>query len=228
MNATQIELTAADGHRFSAWQADPTVPTKGGVVVLHAVYGAAAHMGEVCARWAAAGYRALAPALFDRLGPGLVFPYSQAAEGVKRYASLSEAQIFADIAAAAKAANPKGLAVISGFCTGGTWAWRAAASSALNFAAQVNFYGSHIPAFLDLVPRCPTILHYGDSDHIVPLASVQAIAARHPGTEMHIYPGAGHAFENVEQATYNAAAGDLAWSRSVAFLERCVWAVRKA
>ena len=76
------------------------------MVVLHAVYGATPHMGDVCARWAAAGYVALAPALFDRLGPDLVYPYTQAADGVKRYAALSEAQIFADIQACVDAAGP--------------------------------------------------------------------------------------------------------------------------
>ena len=217
MTAKYIDLRAADGHSLSAWMAEPAGDCRGGVVVLHAVYGATGHMGDVCARWAAAGYRAVAPALFDRLGESLVFPYSQAAEGVTRYGALTEAQIFADIQAAAGAANPEGPAIISGFCSGGSWAWRAASSDAFTFAAQVNFYGSHIPDLIDLAPRCPTILHYGDGDRVVPPVDVHAIAARHPTVEMHIYPGAGHAFENNEQESYDADAGDLAWSRSVGF-----------
>jgi carboxymethylenebutenolidase len=220
MTAHKTILNTADGHRLAAWRADPQGPPKGGVVVLHAVYGATAHMGDVCARWAAAGYVAVAPALFDRLGPDIVYPYDQAAEGVKRYAALTQAQIFADIQASVAAAGAAGQVAISGFCTGGTWAWRAAA--AMDFPAQVNFYGSHIPAFLDLVPRCPTILHYGDSDPIVPMADVANIRARHPALELHVYAGAGHAFENVEQATYSVTAGDLAWQRSIAFLDKIV------
>jgi carboxymethylenebutenolidase len=220
VGAQQINLQAADGHRLSAWTAEPDSLSKGGVVVLHAIYGATTHMGDVCARWASAGYRAVAPALFDRLGEDLVFPYTQGAEGANRYAALTQAQIFADIQAAAQAANPTGLAVISGFCSGGSWAWRAAASTAMEFAAQVNFYGSQIPQLVDLAPRCPTILHYGDSDFVVPLAEAQNIAARYPQIEMHIYPGAKHAFENSEQDSYDADAGDLAWARSIAFLDR--------
>lgn len=220
MRAQLIDLSAADGHHLSAWLAEPDGVCKGGVVTLHAVYGATTHMGDVCARWAAAGYRAVAPALFDRLEPGLVFPYTQAAEGVKRYAALTEEQIFSDIRAATQtAANPSGPAIISGFCSGGSWAWRAAASTAFEFAAQVNFYGSHIPALIDLAPRCPTILHYGDGDPVVPLAEVQNIAAHHPGVEIRIYPGAGHAFFNPEQDSHDAAARDLTWERSMAFLD---------
>ena len=207
---------------MSAWAAEPDGPCKGGVVVLHAVYGATTHMGDVCARWASAGYRAVAPALFDRLGEGLVFSYTRAADGVKRYAALTQAQIFADIQAAAQAANPTGLAVISGFCSGGSWAWRAAASTAMEFLAQVNFYGSHIPELVDLAPRCPTILHYGDSDFVVPLVEAQNIAARYPQIEMHIYPGASHAFENSEQDSYDADAAGLAWARSIAFVDHYV------
>ena len=216
--AALTALTAADGHRLSAWRADPVGRSKGGIVVLHAVYGATKHMGDVCARWAAAGYTALAPALFDRIAPNRIHPYDKPSDGTADYNTLTEAQIFADIQAAAKAAGPT--TAISGFCTGGTWAWRAAA--VLDFPAQVNFYGSHIPAFLDLTPRCPTILHYGDKDGIVPVAQIDKIRARHPEVELHVYPGAGHAFENAEQANHNAAAGDLAWQRSIAFMDRHV------
>ena len=199
-------------------EGDGTSEIKGGVVVLHAVYGATAHMGDVCARWAAAGYRAVAPALFDRLEPGLVFPYSAPKDGGVRYAELSEDQIFADIRAAAKAASPDTPAIISGFCTGGTWAWRAAADPAMTFAAQVNFYGSHVAQHLDLTPRCPTLMHYGALDHVVPLATVQEIATGHPEVELHVYPHAGHAFFNPDQESYDADAADLAWKRTVEFL----------
>jgi dienelactone hydrolase len=47
------------------------------------------------------------------------------------------------------------------------------------FDAQVNFYGSHIPARLGYAPRYPTIMHYGDSDPIVPIAGIARISAAH-------------------------------------------------
>jgi carboxymethylenebutenolidase len=217
---SKVALTAADGHALSAWSARPAGRPKGGVVVLHAVYGATAHIGEVCARWAAAGYSAIAPALFDRLGQDIVHPYDRPQAGVASYAALAAAALYADIEAAAAAAGRAGEVAICGFCTGGSWAWRAAAR--MPFAAQVNFYGSHVPALLDLAPRCPTILHYGDRDELAPRKAIEDIRARRPAVELHVYPGAGHAFENVEQASYDAAAADLAWQRSIAFLDRHV------
>lgn len=215
-----IELTAGDGHRLTAWSAHPAGEPKGGIVVLHAVYGATTHIGDVCARWAAAGYHAIAPALFDRLGRGIVHPYDRPNDGIESYAALTASQIFTDIQAATAAAGAPGKVAISGFCTGGSWAWRAAAS--LPFPAQVNFYGSHIPALLDLVPRCPTILHYGEQDLLAPPQAIAAIRARHPAVELHLYPAAAHAFENVEQASYDVEAADLAWLRSIAFMDRHV------
>lgn len=218
--ADRIDLTAADGHRLTAWSARPAGTPRGGIVVLHAVYGATPHMGAVCVRWAAAGYHAIAPALFDRLGRDIVHPYDRPHDGIASYAALADAQIHADIEAATRAAGPVGRVAISGFCTGGSWAWRSAAR--LRFPAQVNFYGSHVPALLDLAPRCPTILHYGERDALAPPEAIAEIRARHPAVELHLYPGAGHAFENLEQPSYDAAASDLAWQRSIAFLDRCL------
>ena len=79
---------------------------------------------------------------------------------------------------------------------------------------------SQIVEALDLSQPLPTILHYGDSDPIMPMDKVERIKARHPGVELCIYPAAGHAFCNPEQATYDATAAQAAWRRSFAFLDR--------
>ncbi len=217
-----VTLTAADGHQFEAFCAKPQGSSKGGVVVLHAVFGLAEAIAVVCARWAEAGYTAVAPALYDRLSPHQVHPYTEAGVqgGVESYAALSQAQIFADVLACADQAGGLARTAISGFCTGGSWAWRAAAH--FDFAAQVNFYGSHVHLedHIHLAPRCPTIIHYGDGDFVVPLAQIERIKDLHPSVEMHIYEGAGHAFLNPDQAYYKPEAARLAWARSIDFMDR--------
>lgn len=215
----RITLEAADGHRLTAWRGDPDGPPKGGVVALHAVYGLTEHMGWLCDRWAEAGFAAIAPALYDRVGKDLVHPYDRSGveAGRKCFAALSEAQILADIAACAAALRGAGPVAISGFCTGGTWAWIASAKQ--DFDAQVNFYGSHVPSKLDLAPRCPSIMHYGDSDHAVPLPQVERIRAAYRAVTIYVYPRAGHAFFNPEQESFDAGAAAAAWQRSVAFLD---------
>lgn len=218
-----ITLRATDGHTFTAARADPTGAPRGGIVILHAVYGLTPHLSDVCAAFARHGFAAIAPALFDRIRPGLVHPYTKAGvdAGVASYESLTAAQILADVQACAAALRPLKVA-ISGFCTGGTWAWIAASECA--FDAQVNFYGSHVPARLEYRPRCPSVMHYGDRDVIVPPADIERIRAAHPEVPIHVYPGGQHAFFNPDQPYHDAAHAALALERSVAFLERTLHA----
>lgn len=216
----KISLTAEDGHTFDAWRADPDGAAKGGVIVLHAVYGLTGHMGDVCDAWAGDGYAAVAPALYDRVGKDIVHPYGAAGAeaGRQSYGALTQDQILADIAACAAALRPSGPVAISGYCTGGTWAWIAA--STLAFDAQVNFYGSHVPARLEFTPTCPTVMHYGDNDRIVPVADIDRIREARPEVTIHIYPGGEHAFFNPEQPSHDAEAAALAWRRSIDFLDQ--------
>ncbi|MGE0627688.1 MAG: dienelactone hydrolase family protein [Hyphomicrobiaceae bacterium] len=215
----KAEVFAADGHRLDAWRSDPVGKPKGGVIVLHAIYGLTAHMGDVCDQWAGAGYAAVAPALYDRLGrPSPVHGYEAgAAAGRACYARLTEEQVLADILGCAAALDGAGAKIVSGFCTGGTYAWVAAAK--LTFDAQVNFYGSHVARKLDLEPRCPTVMHYGDADTVVPMEDVERIGAAHPGITLHVYRGGKHAFFNPEQGNYHAANAAAAWANSLAFLD---------
>ena len=122
-------------------------------------------------------------------------------------------------AACADALRPTaGKVAIAGFCTGGTWAWVSASS--LELDAAVIFYGTDIPDYLDRHAKCPAIMHYGDLDHILPIETVRQIEANYPEVEFQIYPGAGHAFYNPEQANHNANAAETAYGRSIAFLDK--------
>lgn len=214
----KVSLTAADGHAFDAWRSDPSGEAKGGIVLLHAIYGLTDHMGGVCDMFAGAGYAAIAPALYDRGGGNRVFGYDPDGQqaGREAYRSLQKGFILSDVAACADALRASGKVAISGFCTGGSWAWIAAAE--LDFDAQVNFYGSHVPARLDYAPKCPTVMHYGDSDRVVPVSGIEKIRAANPDIAIHVHPGAGHAFFNPEQASYDAEAAALAFERSIDFL----------
>lgn len=219
--ADRITVTAADGHRLDAWKASPAGAAKGGIVFLHAIYGLTSHMGDVCDGFARDGYAAIAPALYDRTEKDRVFGYDPdgMAEGRAFRENLREDTVLTDVAACAvELYRDAGRVAISGFCTGGSWAWIAAAT--LDFDAAVIFYGSDVYEYIDRTPRCPTVLHYGDSDHVVPVDRVAEIRDAHPECTVHVYPGAGHAFYNPEQTSYyDADAAALAHERSVAFLD---------
>ena len=68
----RLTLTASDGHSLGAYRADPNGTATGGVVVLQEIFGVNVHIRDVCDRFAADGYAAIAPALYDRgLGVGV-------------------------------------------------------------------------------------------------------------------------------------------------------------
>jgi carboxymethylenebutenolidase len=46
---------------------------------------------------------------------------------------------------------------------------------------------------------------------------VEAIRAKRPDVEIHIYPGAQHGFNCDERASYDKASADIAWPRSLDF-----------
>ena len=62
----QFSLTAKDSHKLGAYRADPAGAPKGGMVVVQEIFGVNHHIRAVCNRFAAEGYVAVAPAVFDR------------------------------------------------------------------------------------------------------------------------------------------------------------------
>jgi carboxymethylenebutenolidase len=65
----KIRLQADDGHRFSAYRATPAGAPRGGVVIIQEIFGVNSHIRQVADGYAADGYAAIAPALFDRVEP---------------------------------------------------------------------------------------------------------------------------------------------------------------
>src|SRR5271167_2054749 len=99
-----IHLTAADGHRFSAWQDGPA-DARHALVVVQEIFGVNHHMRNVCAELAAAGYAVIAPALFDRAERGVELGYTaeDVARGRDLRAKVPDAGVVADLEAAAGA-----------------------------------------------------------------------------------------------------------------------------
>ena len=63
----KLTLTADDGHRLSAYRATPAGKPRGGLVVVQEIFGVNSHIRNVTDGFAADGYVAIAPALFDRV-----------------------------------------------------------------------------------------------------------------------------------------------------------------
>jgi carboxymethylenebutenolidase len=212
-----IELTAADGHTLAAYKAGPA-DAKAGLVVIQEIFGVNSHIREVCDRFAAAGFAVIAPAMFDRADKGIELSYTpeDVQTGIAIRSKISDADSLADIKAAAAALGDKKLGII-GYCWGGTLAWVGASQTDL-FAAAVGWYGGGIAAMKDAPLHCPVQLHFGETDHGIPLEGVEAIKQAHPEVEVFVYEGAGHGFGCDQRGSYDAAAYAKAQERSLAFL----------
>ncbi len=214
-----ISLTAADGHTFSAYEAG-LADSPRSLVVIREIFGVNHHMRGVCDGFADAGFRVLAPALFDRAERGVELGYESAdmQRGRALATRIKPAQMLADLLASADALGTANVGVI-GYCMGGSVAW-AAATQTPRFKAAVGWYGGAIAANKDTAPNCPVQLHFGAEDTHIPLSDVGAIRAAQPSVEIFVYEGAGHGFGCSERASYDARAAALAQKRSLAFLQR--------
>jgi carboxymethylenebutenolidase len=215
-----IELTAADGHRLSAYRAGPA-DAKRALVVVQEIFGVNRHMRHVCDAFAAEGYLVIAPALFDRVERNVELGYESAdvARGRDLRAKVPAEGTMADIEAAA-AALPAGVARgIVGYCWGGTVAWWGATRSR-SFKAACGWYGGGIAGTREEVPNCPVQLHFGEVDASIPLSDVELIRAAQPDVEIFVYQGAGHGFGCEERGSYKPADADLAQARTLAFFAK--------
>ncbi len=118
-----------------------------------------------------------------------------------------------------------------GFCIGGSYAVLAAALVD-GLACSVGFYGilnqpvlspSKPISALDAAAKlqCPLLAHYGEDDHLVPVADARRLQEATAGkpAEVYIYPGAGHAFhEDFRPQVYRPAAANEAWRRTMHYL----------
>src|SRR4030081_390756 len=96
-----IQLSAADGHVLAAHLAEPAGKPRGGIVVIQEIFGVTRHIRDVAEQYAAAGYLAVAPALFDRVEREVDVPYSDSQKGFGYVTALNKAKVMLDIQAAA-------------------------------------------------------------------------------------------------------------------------------
>ena len=215
-----IELTAADGHRCSAYLAQPAGTPRGALVVVQEIFGVNAHVRSVADGFAADGYLAIAPALFDRVERGVELGYGEAdiERGVGLKTATGNDRPLLDIAAAMAHVARAGKVGVIGYCWGGLLSWLAACTLD-DLAASVPYYGGGVPGQASLVPRCPVMAHFGAQDSHIPLDTVEALRSAQPGVTVHVYP-AQHGFNCDQRGSYDAPSAARARERTLAFLRQ--------
>lgn len=138
-------------------------------------------MRSICDQFAEHGYTAIAPAVFDRRQRNFESGYSPAeVEKARKFIPrIDWRAMLRDVNAAIQAVKSAGKVGIVGYCMGGTVAFLAAANLD-GLAAAVGYYGGQTARNVDLVPKAPTLLHFGDRDQSIPMSDIEIIRTKRP------------------------------------------------
>src|SRR5215471_12245162 len=171
-----VSLTAKDGHKFSAYRADPAGKPKGALVVIQEIFGVNHHIRNVADGFAKHDYVAVAPAMFDRVERGIELGYEpkdiEAGRAIRMKVPLDGS--LADLQAAIDYAKSVGNVGVVGYCWGGGLAFIAAARLQ-NVAGAVGYYGGLVAAHANEKPKAPVLLHFGETDQSIPLSDVEKV-----------------------------------------------------
>lgn len=217
-----VKVKAVDEHVLSLYIAQPTAEPIAGLVVIQEVFGVNRHIRSIADDFAKEDFFAVAPALFDRIEPGIELGYDgpDAQRGMALRQKLDLTKALADVDAAiafASTETRKKVGVI-GYCFGGLLAWLSA--TRLHPEVAVGYYAGGIGNFAAETPTVPVQLHFGKLDAHIPAEQVGRVKTAHPEVEIHWYDGAGHGFNCDLRASYNAEAAELARGRALAFLKK--------
>ncbi|HEU5103921.1 MAG TPA: dienelactone hydrolase family protein [Roseiflexaceae bacterium] len=212
---------AAGDREGTGYLALPAQGNGPGVMVLHAWWGLNSFFHELCDRLAGAGFVAFAPDLYQ----GRIATSIEEAEQLLKQRDMQAMQAIADGALAYIRAHPAvrgdGVAAI-GFSMGAAWAADMASAAPDDILAAVLFYGTVGADFA--TSRAAYLGHFGEDDEWEPRDGVRQMEAdmRAAGREvtLHFYPAAKHWFFETNRPEYDPQAADLAWQRTVEFLQK--------
>ena len=216
---TTISIKATDGHSFDMYIAKPEGQAKGAVVICPEIFGINSHIQSVADQYAAAGYIAAAPALFDRVQAKYIAGYEQSdiETGVAIMQKIPMADAISDTHAAVEhVRSMHDKVAVIGYCWGGTVAW-VAAGHIPKLSAAIAYYPGGLIANAGLKPHCPTMLHLGEKDKSPPADAARTVLADHPMAITYFYPS-GHGFNCDQRGSFDKDAAATATQRSLAFL----------
>ena len=215
-----LQLTSGDGFSLSSYRADPDGKPLGALVVVQEIFGVNSHIRAVCDGFAADGYTAIAPALFDRYQRNVEIGYTpeDIAVGRDLKAKAETTAALSDVAAARDAIAEAGKVGIVGYCWGGFIAWMSA-SRVSGLACAVPYYGGGIVEAGKERPKCPVMVHFGERDAAIPVDGARQFAKEHPDVQTFFYD-AEHGFNCDQRKSYNPAAAKLARERTLAFFRK--------
>ncbi|QRG07563.1 dienelactone hydrolase family protein [Xanthobacter dioxanivorans] len=215
-----IEVTASDV-KFSAYRADPDGTPKGAVVVLQDVFGVNADIRKIADGFAAAGYVAVAPALFDKVKSSIELEPSAVDEGRSLSAEIGNDWPLAAIQATVDTVKDAGKVALVGYSWGGYLAYLAA-NEVKGLACAIGYHTDGLLGAMMEKRRIPTLIHFAEQDPENPEEDVVQFRARRPDVSAFSYPGASRGFSYPAGAAYNAEAAEKALERTLFWISQYV------
>jgi carboxymethylenebutenolidase len=215
MTTEFISLTAEDSHELQAYIARPEGTPKGGIVIIQEIFGLTDHIRNITDKFAEQGYLAVAPAMFDRIKPGIVLDYTDFDTARETMGKLDQEKSISDIRAAAEYARSAGKVGVIGFCWGGAMADLAACNGLVD--AGVSYYGRMTVEWLDKQPTCPMLYHYGDRDQLIPAKTIETIQ-RARKAKVNIWGNADHGFCCEDRPSYHKSSAKQSMEVTLKFL----------
>ncbi len=228
MASEKVSITIGDEF-FDAYVSLPPQGSGPGILLIQEIFGVNAHIRDVADRLAAEGFVVMAPDLFWRMKHNIQLGYEGAdfEQALKYFEMFDETKGLSDLKEAATNLRDHkkctGRVGAMGFCLGGKLAYRLA--SHFNLNASICYYPVGLEDHLKDAERirCEIAIHFAEQDHFVPKASVEKITealASRPNFHIYQYEGVDHGFNCDVRGSYNKAAADLAWSRSLEILTK--------
>lgn len=231
MRAQTVRITGHGGDEIEAYLAEPLGEGPyGSVVVIHHMPGYDRSSKEVVRRFASEGYLALMPNLYSREAPGA--SPDDAAAAARAKGGVPDERLVGDVDGAMKflksLPTANGRTGCIGHCSGGRQTFLSACK--LKLDAAVDCYGGLVvgtppPQMPNMVPlvhltkdlSCPLLGLFGAEDQFPTpdqVAELEKALMDHGKTyEFHSYPGAGHAFFDVDRQSYRVEAALDGWKR---------------
>jgi carboxymethylenebutenolidase len=228
LDAGEVKVPTKDG-LMPAYRARPHNGTNLPVVlVIHEIFGVHEHIKDLCRRLAHAGYYAIAPDLYARVGdatkvsdiPTLMSTIVGKTSDAQVKGDLDAAVAFA----ASEKANTRRLAA-TGFCWGGrqTWLYTEATPGVRAAAAWYGpLKGDNSPVAQAAKVKGRVIGFYGGKDTGITAADVESMrqalaAAGDKDSKIIVYPDAPHGFNADYRPSYVAADAKEAWQNMLAW-----------
>ena len=226
MRSSKFPSNGKAGHGYIA-TADNGADSTPGIIVLQEWWGLVDQIKHTCDRFAAAGFTALAPDLYD----GATVPLDEPDEAGRQMMALKMDAVAKDLSGAVdelvrRTGRPR-VGVI-GFCMGGGLALVLATQRPDAVKAVVPAYGL-IP-WPDARPDYSKLdaavhIHAAEEDDYFDPDAARALDAELRGlgkdVETFFYPGAGHAFFNEDRPeAHHPESAELLWDRTVEFFRK--------